>query len=111
MPEPLNPERLAAASRQLSEETAEKLLAAMQRAREVRPIAHIRNSQMASALLGTVGLALFIVGVENAAADIPVLSNAYGSTLVGLAILTVTGVMLRMLSGRASLPGKTAGER
>jgi hypothetical protein len=30
-----------------------------------------------SAVLGAIGLALFIVGVERAAEDIPVVSNAY----------------------------------
>jgi len=102
MPEAPSPERIANASRQLSEETAEKLLAAMQRSGVMRPIARIRSSQIASAVLGTVGLALFIVGVENAAADIPVLSNAYGSIFAGLALLATTGLLLRMLGSHPS---------
>ncbi len=81
MPERLKPDRLAAASRQLSEETAEKLLKTLQRTGLTRPVYQIRNSQIASALLGTIGLALFIVGVEKVADDVPVLSNGYASIL------------------------------
>lgn len=99
MPEAPSPEWLAQTSRQLSEETADKLFSLLERAQRTRPVSHIRNSQIASALVGTIGLALFIVGVENAAADIPVLSNAYGSILVGLALLALTGLLLRTLGG------------
>jgi hypothetical protein len=53
--------------------------------------------------LGTIGLALFIVGVEDAASDIPVLSNAYGSICVGLILLATTGLLLQLLGGHAVL--------
>ena len=104
MPERLKPDRLATASRQLSEETAEKLLKTLQRTGITRPVYQIRNSQIVSALLGTIGLALFIVDVEKAADDIPVLSNAYVSMFIGLAILSLTGVVLRMLGSHTRTP-------
>jgi hypothetical protein len=54
---------------------------------------------VASAILGSIGFALFIVGVENAAADIPVISNAYGSIAVGVLLLVATGALLTRLGG------------
>jgi hypothetical protein len=55
---------------------------------------------VASAILGAVGLALFIVGVENAAADIRGISNAYGSVVAGLILLAITGALLTRLRGQ-----------
>jgi hypothetical protein len=95
----LKPERPADAPRQITEETAHRLLSMMERTHVTEPVQRIRNSQIASALLGTIGLALFIVGVENAASDIPVISNAYGSIGVGLSLLAITGVLLQALRG------------
>jgi hypothetical protein len=102
MPEAPTPEWLVDVSRQLGEETAQRLFAMLERARGTQPVSRIRNSQLASALIGTIGLALFIVGVENAASDIPVLSNAYGSIFVGLAILAITGLLLQVLGRHAA---------
>lgn len=85
-------------SRQLTEETARRLVAALDRTGAMSPVRRIRSSQVASAFLGSIGLALFIVGVENAAADIPVLSNAYGSMSVGLVLLGATGALLSRLT-------------
>lgn len=59
----------------------------------------IRASQLASGLLGGVGFALFIFGVERAAEDIPLISNPYGSIGVGLVLLLATGLLLRKLAG------------
>src|ERR1700694_1302060 len=101
MPERPSPEQIAAVSRQVMEETAQRLMDMLERAGSTAPVRRIRSSQLASALLGTVGLALFIVGVENAAADIPVLSNAYGSIVVGLVLVATTGLLLQMLGGDA----------
>ncbi len=81
----------------LSEDTARRLLEALDRTGELAPVRRIRNSEVASAFVGAVGLALFIVGVENAAADIPVVSNAYGSIAVGLVLLSLTGALLARL--------------
>jgi hypothetical protein len=99
MLDPSTPKRLAAASIDLTEETAQRLVSVLEHAQNRTPLARIRNSQIVSALVGTVGLALFIVGVENAASDLPVLSNAYASILGGLSLLAITGLALRTLAG------------
>lgn len=85
--------------RDLSEETARRLIDTLDRAGALAPIRRIRSSEVASAVVGAIGLALFIVGVENAAADIPVISNAWGSIAVGLVLLAVTGALLTRLRG------------
>lgn len=81
---------------QVTEETAQKLLRFLE---STDPVRRLRASQLASGLLGAVGFALFVVGVERAAEDIPVVSNAYGSIAVGLLLLVATGLLLRKLSG------------
>lgn len=91
--------RIIGEPRQLTEDTARKLIDVMERTGERLPLEHIRRNQLASALLGTVGIALFIVGVENAASDIPIISNAWGSMVTGLILLAVTGAMLTRLNG------------
>ena len=58
----------------------------------------IRASQLATGILGAIGFALFVVGVEQAAQDIPIVSNAYGSIGVGVLLLAATGLLLRRLS-------------
>jgi hypothetical protein len=80
--------------RQLTEETALRLLRSLETS---RPVRHLRSSQIATAIVGTIGLALFIVGVEKVAEDIPVVSNPYGSVIVGLILLAATGLLLRRL--------------
>jgi hypothetical protein len=80
----------------LTEETAVKLIHAFERS---QPIRRIRGSEIVSAFLGAVGFALFLVGVERAAEDIPVLSNPYGSIIAGVFILAAAGVLIRRLAG------------
>jgi hypothetical protein len=80
----------------LSEETAQKLLAAIENS---QPLRRLRSSQLATAILGSIGFALFIVGVEGAAQDFPVISNPYGSIGVGLLLLAATGLLLKRLLG------------
>jgi len=80
----------------MTEETAQKLLHFIE---STEPVRRIRASQLATGVLGAIGFALFIVGVEQAAQDIPVVSNAYGSIGVGLVLLAATGLLLRRLSG------------
>jgi uncharacterized protein (DUF952 family) len=81
---------------QLTEETAQKLLRFVE---NTEPVRRLRASQLATGLLGAVGFALFVVGVERAAEDIPVVSNAYGSIGIGLLLLAATGLLLRRLAG------------
>jgi hypothetical protein len=80
----------------LTGETAQRLVAFLERS---EPVKRLRGSQIISAILGSVGFALFVVGVERAAEDIPLISNAYGSILIGLILLVATGLLLRKLSG------------
>jgi uncharacterized protein (DUF952 family) len=80
----------------MTEETAQRLLKFVE---DAEPVRRLRASQLASGLLGAVGFALFVVGVERAAEDIPVVSNAFGSIAVGLVLLVVTGLLLRKLAG------------
>jgi len=80
----------------MTEETAQKLLRFLE---DTAPVRRLRASQFATGVLGAIGFALFVVGVEQAAQDIPVISNAYGSIGAGVLLLLATGVLLRKLSG------------
>ena len=82
--------------RELTEDTAQKLVRALEKS---EPVRRLRGSQVATGVLGTVGFALFVVGVERAADDIPVLDNAWGAIVVGLILLGATGLLLRRLMG------------
>jgi uncharacterized protein (DUF952 family) len=81
---------------QMTEETAQKLLRFIE---NTGPVRRLRASQLLTGVLGAVGFALFVVGVERAAEDIPIVSNAYGSIGVGIVLLAATGLLLRRLSG------------
>ena len=63
-----------------------------------QPVRALRGSQIATAMAASVGFALFVVGVEHAADDVPVISNAYGSMAVGLVLLAAAGALLKKLS-------------
>jgi hypothetical protein len=76
----------------LTEDTAEKLVRAIEGSHPVRTL---RGSQVATAVVGTIGFALFLVGIENAVADIPVLENGWGAMVVGLILLAAAGVLIR----------------
>src|SRR3970282_2024787 len=91
----LRPEALTEA-RQLTEETGQRVLRAIDRS---QPVQRLRSSHLATGVLGTIGFALFVVGVERAAEDVPLISDPYGSLAVGLVLLTATGLLLRRLIG------------
>jgi len=76
----------------LTEETAQRLANAFERS---YPIKRLRGNQIASAVVGTLGFALFLVGLENAVADIPVIENGWASMFVGLILLAAAGVLIR----------------
>jgi uncharacterized protein (DUF952 family) len=80
----------------LTEETAQKLIHFLE---NTEPVRRLRASQIASGALGAVGFALFIVGVENAAQDVPIIENPWGSIGVGVGLLLTTGLLLRKLAG------------
>ena len=81
----------------LTEETAQRLIKLVEGS---APIRRLRASQLASGFLGAVGFALFIAGIENAAQDVPIVSNAYGSIFVGIILLALTGLLLKQLASR-----------
>ena len=81
---------------QMTEETAQKLLRFIE---NTEPVRRLRASQIVSGFLAAVGFALFVVGVEQAAQDFPVVSDPYGSIGVGVVLLLVTGLLLRKFSG------------
>ena len=78
--------------RDITEDTAQKLVRAIEGSHPVRAI---RGSQIATAVVGTIGFALFLVGIENAAADVPIIENGWGAMVVGLILLAVAGVLIR----------------
>jgi uncharacterized protein (DUF952 family) len=80
----------------MTEESAQRLLQFIENS---EPLRRLRTSQIASGILGAVGFALFVVGVERAAEDLPLVENAYGSIGVGLLLLLATGLLLRKLAG------------
>lgn len=80
--------------RTVTEDTAQRLISSIEAS---RPVRQLRSSQVLTGIVGAAGLALFLVGVEKAAADIPVLENAYGSIAVGLILLAITGLLIREL--------------
>jgi hypothetical protein len=82
-------------AQELTEETALRLLRTLEGS---APLRRLRGSQIASGILGAIGFALFVVGVERAAEDLPIISNAYGSIGIGLLLLAVTGLLLRKLT-------------
>jgi hypothetical protein len=81
--------------RALTEDTAQKLMRLFESSHPVRTL---RGSQVASGFVGAVGFALFVVGVEHAAGDIPIVDNAWGSIIVGLILLAAAGAVLRRLA-------------
>jgi hypothetical protein len=78
--------------RNITEETAQKLINMVE---ACHPVRTLRGSQVATAVVGTVGFALFLVGVETAAADIPLIKNGWGAMAVGLVLLAAPGVLIR----------------
>ncbi len=83
----------------LTESTARRLIDSLNRAQRLGAVQRIRRYQVATAVLGAVGAALFIVGVEQAAQDIPILSNPYGSIAAGVLLLALTGTLFARLGG------------
>jgi hypothetical protein len=82
--------------RTVTEETAQRLIRTLEGS---RPIRQLRGSQVATAFVGTIGFALVIVGIERAAADIPIIENEWGSIAVGLLLLAATGLLVRRMLG------------
>ncbi len=84
------------AIRTVTEETAQRLIHTIE---DSQPIRRLRGSLIATALLGTIGFALLVVGIERAASDIPIVENEWGSIAVGLLLLAATGLLVRRMIG------------
>jgi hypothetical protein len=90
-------ERNRTGVRTITEETAQRLIHTIE---ESDPVRRLRASQYLTAVVGAIGFALFVVGVERAAEDIPIVENAWGSIAVGIVFLFITGALLRRLGGQ-----------
>src|SRR3989304_1330477 len=60
--------------RELTKEPPQRPLSFLERS---QPVRLLRASHVLSAVIGAVGFTLFVVGVEQVAQDIPIVSNAY----------------------------------
>jgi hypothetical protein len=96
-PTETTPRRPLGQAQQLTEETAERLIRLIDQS---APVRRLRASHLATGVLGTIGFVLLIVGVERAAEDLPIISNPYGSIVVGVVLLALTGVLVSRLAGR-----------
>ena len=81
-------------AQQLTEDTARRLISAIEGS---APIRRIRASQIFSALLATVGAALVFSGIEIMVQNTSYLDSGWGAVLLGLVLLFVSGLMLQKL--------------
>lgn len=88
------PLRPLGTAQQLTEDTARRLLSAIEGS---APIKHIRASQIVSAVIASVGLALVFTGIEIMVQNTSYLDNGWGAVLLGLVLLFVSGLMLQKL--------------
>lgn len=80
----------------LTEETALRLARALEKS---PPVRLLRTSQLLTALLGAIGLALLFVGIENKAKELPLVYDADWSIFFGLLFLSATGLLIKKLGG------------
>jgi len=92
----------------ITEETGKKLLSMLQKTPldeaasksfglAQKPMFHIRNSQITAGLTGSIGLILFALGIENLIAKVPALSSPFVEVLLGLILLSASGLLLKKL--------------
>lgn len=62
-----------------------------------KPVLHIRNSQILMGITGTTGLIIFALGIENLISGIPSLSSPSVEIILGLILLTFSGLLLKKL--------------
>ena len=89
-----NPLRHVETAQQVTEETARRLISMLEGS---APIKRIRASQVFSALLATIGLALVFSGFEIVIQNTSYLDNGWGAILLGLGLLFVSGLLLQKL--------------
>jgi hypothetical protein len=81
-------------AQQLTEETARRLISAIESS---APVKRVRANQIFSALLATIGAALVFSGIEIMVQNTSYLDNGWGAVVLGLALLFVSGLMLQKL--------------
>lgn len=74
----------------IADEVAERVIGIIGKP---KPIQKIRNSQIVSAIVGTAGLALFLVGVEK----VFVFLSGWHSILLGITLMAFSGVLFTKL--------------
>lgn len=62
------------------------------------PVYHLRNNQIIAGISGTIGLVLFAFGIENLIGQIPQLSSPLTEVVLGLVLLSISGLFLKKLS-------------
>jgi hypothetical protein len=82
-------------AQQVTEDTARRLLSAIEGS---SPVKRIRANQIFSALIATVGAALVFSGIEIMVQNTSYLDNGWGAVVLGLALLFVSGLMLQKLT-------------
>jgi hypothetical protein len=92
----------------ITEETGKKLISLLQKtpideaaARSLgfaqKPVLRIRNNQIAAGVLGSAGLIIFALGVENLISHVPALSSPFVEIILGLILLSISGLLLKKL--------------
>lgn len=91
----------------ISEETAKRLVELLTKAPHdtavkslelaKKPIFVIRQNQIIAGVIGTMGLIIFALGIENLISTIPELSSPFIEIGLGLILLTVSGLFLKKL--------------
>jgi hypothetical protein len=81
-------------AQQLTEDTAKRLIGVLENS---APIKRIRASQILSALLATLGLALVFTGIEIVVQNTTYLDNGWGAIIFGLGLLFASGLLLQKL--------------
>jgi hypothetical protein len=74
----------------IADEVAERVIGIIGKP---KPIQQIRNSQIASAIVATAGLALFLVGVEKVFSFL----SGWHSILLGVLLLALSGALFTKL--------------
>ena len=62
-----------------------------------KPVYHIRNSQIATGITGTMGLIIFALGVENLISNTLNVSSPLVEIVLGLILLSISGLLLKKL--------------
>jgi hypothetical protein len=81
-------------AQQLTEDTARRLISMLEGS---APVKRIRASQIFSALIATLGLALVLTGIEIVVQNTSYLDNGWGAIVLGLVLLFVSGLLLQKL--------------